>query len=342
MPVKATRKSAVAVAQPASARSGPIIVSSVTTGDETQMSETAPGGLADAELAAWVAEHPDGPARFDVIDARAQARARALARGFTPTVKRVTELEIPGPESTLAVRLYEPDDDLPHLVIYLHGGMWMLGDLETHDRTCRRLAISTGARVLAVDFRLAPEHRWPAAVDDAEQAVEWARAELAARAPVLAGDSSGGHLALLVALRLRDHDRGCGGLLLACPNTDLRLTTRSIAELGHGWGLNADSLRWAVEQWLPPGVARDDRAVSPLLADLARLPPTVVITADHDPLRDEGSALARALRRAQVPVVHRCERGMIHGFIQNLDLISPAAGHATERWHEDARELLRQ
>jgi len=304
------------------------------------MSENAPGALADHELAAWVTEHPDGPAKFDVTEARAQARARALARGRTPAVKRVTELEIPGPESALALRLYEPEDDVPHLVVYLHGGMWMLGSLETHDRTCRRLAIATGVRVLAVDFRLAPEHPWPAAVDDAEQAVEWARAALGVGAPVVAGDSSGGNLALLVALRLRDHDRGCGGLLLACPNTDLRLATRSVAELGHGWGLNSDSLRWAVAQWLPPGVARDDPAVSPLLADLARLPPTVIITADHDPLRDEGSALAQALRRAQVPVVHRCERGMIHGFIQNLDLVSPAAARATERWHEDARELL--
>lgn len=304
------------------------------------MSEDPPGALADRELAAWLAEQADGPARFDVIEARAQAQARALARGHTPSLKRATELEISGPETKLAVRLYEPEDDVPHLIVYLHGGMWMLGSLETHDRTCRRLAVATGARVLAVDFRLAPEHPWPAAVDDAEQAVEWSRAELGVRAPVLAGDSSGGHLALLVALRLRDRDRHCGGLLLACPNTDLRLTAGSIDELGHGWGLNADSLRWAVAQWLPPDVARDDPAVSPLLADLARLPPTVLITADHDPLRDEGSALAHALRRAHVPVVHRCEPGMIHGFIQNLDLISPAAGRATERWHEDARELL--
>ncbi|HET6871280.1 MAG TPA: alpha/beta hydrolase [Solirubrobacteraceae bacterium] len=298
--------------------------------------------LADRELAAWVAEQPEGPARFDVIEVRAQARARALARGRTPAVKRVTELEVPGRETTLAVRLYEPEHDVPRLIVFLHGGMWMLGSLETHDRTCRRLAISTGARVLAVDFRLAPEHPWPAAVDDAEQAVEWARGELGVGAPVLAGDSSGGHLALLVALRLRDRDRRCGGLLLACPNTDLRLATGSIDELGHGWGLNADSLRWAITQWLPPGARRDDPAVSPLLAGFAGLPPTVVITADHDPLRDEGNALAEALRRAQVPVVHRCERGMVHGFIQNLDLISPAAARATERWHEDARELLQR
>ena len=171
-------------------------------------------------------------------------------------------------------------------------------------------------------------------------AFAWASAELAADAPVLAGDSSGGHLALLVALRLRDQTHPCGGLLLACPNTDLRLSSRSIEELGHGWGLDADSLRWAVAQWLPPGVAPEDPAVTPLLADLSGLPPTVVITADHDPLRDEGGALAEALRGVRVPVVHRCEAGMCHGFIQNLDLVSPAAARATARFHADARDLL--
>ena len=128
--------------------------------------------------------------------------------------------------------------------------------------------------------------------------------------------------------------------MLACPNTDLRLTSRSIEQLGHGWVLDVDSLRWAIAQWLPPGVAPEDPAVSPVLADLAGLPPTVVVTADHDPLRDEGDALARALRAVRVPVVHRCEPGMVHGFIQNLDLVSPAAASATARWHDDAGKLL--
>lgn len=238
------------------------------------------------------------------------------------------------------MRRYEPDRAVGTVIVYLHGGMWMLGDLETHDRTCRRLAAATQACVLAVDFRRAPEHRWPAMVDDALAAVAWAKAELRADAPVLAGDSSGGHLALLVGLRLRERGHRCGGLLLACPNTDLRLVSESAEEFGHGWGLNADSLRWAVRQWLPFGMSPADPAVSPLLADLAGLPPTLVVTADHDPLRDEGDGLAEALRAAQVPVVHRRERGMVHGFIQNLDLISPAAARATEQWHRAARTLL--
>lgn len=297
--------------------------------------------MADAELEAWVAGLRGEPATFSVSEARAQAHARALARPRGPCLRKVTDEEIPGPEGSLATRLYEPDGAAEPVIVYLHGGMWMLGDLETHDRACRRLADATGARVLAVDFRLAPEHRWPAAVEDVLAAVAWTSAELRAPSPVLGGDSSGGHLALLVALRLREHDRQCGGLLLACPNTDLRLTSGSIEQFGHGWGLDVDSLRWAVAQWLPPGVAAEDPAVSPVLADLSGLPTTVVITADHDPLRDEGDALAQAARTAGTPVVHRCEPGMVHGFVQNLDLISPAAARAIERWHRDAVNLVR-
>lgn len=300
-----------------------------------------PLGLADRQLEAWVAEHRGGPVRLDVFEARTQGRARALERVRVPALSRVTDLAIGTPAGTLAMRLYEPEGAGGQLVVYLHGGMWMLGDLETHDRTCRLLADAAGVRVLAVDFRRAPEHHWPAAVEDGLAAVGWAHAELDAQSPVLAGDSSGGHLALLVALRLRMQGRPCGGLLLACPNTDLRLSGDSIEELGHGWGLDVDSLRWAVREWLPPGVAPADPSVSPVLADLTGLPATVVITADHDPLRDEGEALARALRAARVPVVHRCELGMVHGFIQNLDLVSPAAARATARWHDDACGLTR-
>jgi acetyl esterase len=240
----------------------------------------------------------------------------------------------------LPLRLYEPAGVGEKVVVYLHGGMWMLGDLETHDRTCRLLAAATNAQVIAVDFRRAPEHKWPAAVEDVVAAVAWTSAQLAPALPVLAGDSSGGHLALLAALRLRDGGQPCGGLLLAYPNADLRLTSQSVADFGHGWALDVDSLRWAISQWLPPGTQPAHPAVTPVLADLRGLPATVVITADHDPLRDEGAALSEALRWAGVHVTHRCEPGMVHGFIQNLDLISPAAARAVERWHRDARALL--
>jgi acetyl esterase len=279
-----------------------------------------------------------GPAKFDVDQVRAQGRARALARAHEPEVASVRDRSIGA--GSFKVRAYEPADADATAIVYLHGGMWMVGDLETHDRTCRRLAVATDARVVAVDYRRAPEHQWPTAVEDGLDAVRWVAADLHCPKPVIAGDSAGGHLALLIALRLRDLGNGCGGLLLACPNTDLRLRTRSVVELGHGWGLDVESLRWAIEQWIPPGLSVDDPAVNPLLADLAGLPPAVIVTADHDPLQDEGHALAQALRQAGVSVIERCEQGMLHGFVQNLDQVSPRAAEAVDRWHADARRLL--
>ena len=145
--------------------------------------------LADPELDQWVAGIRGGAVTFDVDDVRAQGRARALARPRGPQLRRVTDLAIDGPAGVLALRLYEPEN-AGRMIVYFHGGMWMLGDLETHDRTCRVLADATSARVLAVDFRRAPEHPWPAAVEDGVAAVTWASAELAADSPVLAGDSS--------------------------------------------------------------------------------------------------------------------------------------------------------
>ena len=297
--------------------------------------------LIDQELGAWVASLERGPAAFDVAQVRARGRSRALARVREPELASVRDIAILADGRSIDARVYEPAGAGPSVIVYLHGGMWLLGDLETHDRTCRRLARATRTRVVAVDFRRGPEHRWPAAVEDGLSAVGWVTAELDVRHPVLAGDSSGGHVAVLVALRLRDGGGGCGGLLLACPNTDLRLTSPSVQRFGHGWGLDVDSLRWAVQQWLPPDVSPDDPAISPVLADLRGLPPAVIVTADHDPLHDEGHALAQTLRDTGVTVIERCEQGMVHGFIQNLDQVSPGAHRAVERWHDDACQLLK-
>lgn len=296
--------------------------------------------LIDQELAAWVASLESGPAAFDVAQARAWGRARALARVRGPGLACVRDVAIAADGQDIAARVYEPAGAGSTVIVYLHGGMWLLCDLETHDRTCRLLADATRTRVVAVDFRRGPEHRWPAAVKDGLSAVNWVRAEFGVRRPLLAGDSSGGHLALLVALRERDGGGQTGGLLLACPNADLRLDSPSVQRFGHGWGLDVDTLRWAVSQWLPRDISPDDPAINPVLADLHGLPPAAIVTADHDPLQDEGRALAETLRKAGVTVTERCERGMVHGFIQNLDLISPGARRAVQRWHDDARRLV--
>ncbi|WP_328322229.1 alpha/beta hydrolase [Streptomyces sp. NBC_00388] len=182
-----------------------------------------------------------------------------------------------------------------------------MGDLESHDRACRRLALRTGAAVLSVDFRRAPEHPWPAAVDDCVDAIRWATAGGVSRAgssgpAVVMGDSSGGNLATLACLRLRDE----GGPLpaaqiLVYPSTDLTLSSPSARSKATGWGLTTDDVAWGAEQWVPDPSRRGDPGVSPLYAaDLGGLPPAVVVTAEHDPLRGRGRRLCRpALRRGR-------------------------------------------
>ncbi|MCW2900197.1 MAG: hypothetical protein JWO67_2462, partial [Streptosporangiaceae bacterium] len=221
-----------------------------------------------------------------------------------------------------------------------------IGDLESHDRACRRLALGADTAVLAVDYRRAPEQPWPAAVDDAMEAVRWAAGNLreltgAAGPLVIAGDSSGGNLAVLACLRLRDE----GGPLpdaqvLIYPNTDLTLTRPSVTEKGTGWGLSADAVAWGAELWVPDPELRADPRVSPLhAAELSGLPPAVVVTAEHDPLRDDGEAYAARLRTAGVLVLHRREPRMLHGFL-TLDTVSPAAAAAGDRLFADIAGVL--
>ncbi|WBB67839.1 alpha/beta hydrolase [Micromonospora sp. WMMD812] len=248
--------------------------------------------------------------------------------------------------TAVGTRLYRPSAAAQPLVVFLHGGMWTIGDLESHDRACRRLAVQTGAAVLSVDFRRAPEHPWPAAVDDCVDVLRWAvtggGSSAAVGGPtVVMGDSSGGNLAALACLRLREE----GGPLpaaqiLVYPNTDLTLSCPSARTKATGWGLSTDDVAWGAEQWVPDPSRRADAGVSPLFAaDLGGLPPAVVVTAEHDPLRDEGNAYAARLAAADVPVRHRCEPGMVHGFL-TLDTISPAAAAAGGRVFADVADLV--
>ncbi len=231
------------------------------------------------------------------------------------------------------------------MVVYLHGGGFVIGDLDSHDSTCRRLSRVAGVAVVAVDFRLAPEHPGPAAVDDAVLAYRWVHRHLVrlggdrSAGVALAGDSSGGALALLAATRLRDDVGPPTALLLAYPNVDMTLTRPSVTSEGHGWGLEEDDLRWFVEQWAPEPDQRRDPRVSPWHADLAVLPPVIVATAEHDPLRDEGDALAGQLRAAGVEVQHRRHPGLVHGFL-GLGHRSPAAAAAGQVLFEQFAALL--
>ncbi len=307
---------------------------------------------ADRGLAAWldsVRKAGGRPAREVGHQAlRRAARERAASRPRGPDLASVRDYVIPG-RPRLVSRLYRPVLAQRPLVVFLHGGMWLMGDLDTHDRTCRRLALAADVAVLAVDYRRAPEHPWPAAVDDAVRALRWAvehARELGANADrvAVAGDSAGGHLAVLACVRLRDE----GGPLptaqaLVYPNTDLTLSHPSIRSKGIGWGLEVEDLVWAIEQWVPPGLQRANPTVSPLYAlDLAGLPDAVVVTAEHDPLRDEGDAYAARLDADGVCVWHRREPRLVHGFLQGLDLVSPVASNAADRLFADIHKLVRK
>lgn len=303
--------------------------------------------LADVELAAFVegGRQMAGPTARQLGPAamREAQRERVKSRPRGPELASVEDIAIPG---GVVVRLYRPTLDPCPLVVFLHGGMWTIGDLESHDRVCRRLSVGAQVVVVAVDFRRAPEHPWPTAVDDATHVVRWAfdhQARLAGadRALVIAGDSSGGNLAALTCLRLRAESGPLpSAQALAYPNTDLTLSQPSVAVNASGWGLSADDVAWGAELWVPDPAMRADPRVSPLCArDLSGLPPAVIVTAEHDPLRDEGDLYARRLADAGVPVQHRCEPKMIHGFL-TLDTVSPAAAQAGERLFADVVRLI--
>jgi acetyl esterase len=293
--------------------------------------------IADDELAAWLAP-------FRKVARAERTVDLALLRDPRPRSSRPRGPELAAvrderPAGHCATRRYAPDAT-EATVVFVHGGGWVIGDLDSHDRLCRMLAAETGACVVAVDYRRAPEHPWPAAVHDV-LAVIAAEQTRTGRPLVVAGDSAGGTLAILACLAAIDAGvPSPAGLSLACPNTDLTLTWPSITTFGRGWSLDVEALRFFVEAWAPDPEDRRRGDVSPLYAeDLERLPPTHIATAELDPLGDEGRAFADRLAAAGVLAGHRDEPGLIHGFVM-LDRISPAAERATERWIAATARLL--
>ncbi|MFF3836947.1 alpha/beta hydrolase [Streptomyces sp. NPDC001930] len=243
---------------------------------------------------------------------RAAARAHL---GETPLAPSASADGVP-------VRLYEGREDL--VVVFAHGGGWVLCDLDTHDRTCRALAARTGATVVSVDYRRAPEHRFPAAEDDVCTALGWAAGRYPGRPLVLAGDSSGGNLAAAAALRARD---GGGpplaGQLLVYPALDHRLAGPSARDFAEGFFHTTAHMRWYWRQYV--GAGGDPAAASPGLApDVAGLPPALLVLADCDPLRDEGLAYARRLSAAGVRAEVHLHTGVFHGFLGGAGVLPEA------------------
>jgi acetyl esterase len=250
----------------------------------------------------------------------------------------VHNLQIPGPGGHRSLRIYVPGGQGPFgVLVFFHGSGFSMLDLDTHDEICRRLCASGGCVVASLDYRLAPEHPFPAAPDDCLAAVRWmadhaARFKGDAARMGVSGDSAGGCLAAVTAMRVRDEGgpRLCAQLLMY-PVTDHHQTGYgSYTEFGTGFGLRAEAMRWYWDQYLPDAAMASDPRAAPLrMQSMAGLPPAYVMVAEYDVLRDEGTAYARRLQADDVPVVAVLVAGMNHGFLRHDGLI-PEAGAALD------------
>ncbi|WP_166908697.1 alpha/beta hydrolase [Mycobacterium sp. DL440] len=254
--------------------------------------------------------------------ARAEIRARFVANPQPEPVASVVDHQVALDNGSIGVRVYRPDSPEPlPMLVYAHGGGFVFCDLDSHDGLCRSLANLIPAVVVSVDYRLAPEHRWPTAAEDLYAATCWAAhhaVELGADPSRIAvgGDSAGGNLAAVTTLMARD--RGGPALaaqLLLYPVIAADFDTDSYRAFGRGFYNPRPALQWYWDQYVPVVGDRTDPYASPLRADLAGLPPAITVIAGHDPLRDEGIAYAEALEAAGVPTVRCAFEGGIHGFM---------------------------
>ena len=234
-------------------------------------------------------------------------------------VEKVEDVKIPGSEAEIPARLYTPAKADSGGVVYLHGGGFVIGDVESYDPFCRTLANASRCPVLSVDYRLAPEHKFPAAVTDSFDAVGWAAANSAklgmAKGVAVAGDSAGGNLAAVAALMCRDRKVELKAQVMAFPFIALDVTSRSYIEYSKGFFLTGKQGAWFSAQYMNGPQDALDPKLSPILwGDFEGLPPALILTAEYDPLRDQGEAYADTLARAGVEVTSLRVRGVTHGF----------------------------
>ena len=295
----------------------------------------------DPQLVDLLRQVDEAPALSSFPPTEARERFRRLnllaaGAGEEIEVGAVEDIEVPGGAGPLPGRIYRPKGDRSNATIaFFHGGGFTIGDLDTHDRDCRTLAQRVGATVISTAYRLAPENPFPAAAEDAIAATRWI-GENFPRPLVVAGDSAGGNLAAVAAQRVA----GIDAQLLIYPATDLVSERPSHQENGHGYFLTVEEMEWFHSNYLPDPEAGTDPLASPLHAgDLTRLPPAIVVTAEFDPLRDDGDAYAEALAEARVKVIHRRFDGLVHGFF-GFAPFSKMSRDAIAQVCEDLRELL--
>jgi acetyl esterase len=251
------------------------------------------------------------------VRARRASRRALLSDG--PDVAEMRAVRIPrvGDDGEIPARLYVPHDSSAGVVVYLHGGGWVTGEPDDYDALCRMLAVESGVSVLSVDYRLAPEHPYPAGLEDSFQALAWAAESLAAGGPlIVVGDSSGGNLAAVCAQQATERAAFELALqVLIYPVTDHDFDTASYNEYASGFSLGVEEMKWYWDQYVPDPAARRDPNASPLRAPaFSGLPPTLLIVAEHDPLRDEALAYGERLAADGVPVSVVRFGDAIHGF----------------------------
>jgi acetyl esterase len=279
--------------------------------------------LAQESLAVREAAGAKSVEQLSVADARQQAERLIYLQGPPQPVYQVVDHEVDGPNGPIPVRVYTPGPGGPFpALVYFHGGGWVLGSLETVNVVCTQLANAVPCVVVSVNYRHAPDDKFPAAAEDAYAAIRWvadnaASLNVDAGRIAVGGQSAGGNLAAVVALMARD--RGGPRLVhqyLNVPVTHYSFDTPSYADNAEGYGLTRAAMLWFWECYLSDVADGANPYASPLRApDLRGLPPAHVVTAELDPLRDEGNAYAVRLREAGVPVRHTCYEGMVHGFL---------------------------
>jgi len=274
---------------------------------------------------AALSAQPRAPlAATNLVDVRrSMVDATTAEVGEGPSVASVIDVDAGG----VPARLYRGGDaEHAPVILFAHGGGWVMGDLDTHDGLCRQLVAASGWAVLAVAYRLAPEHPHPAALEDLSRALHWLRGSAADRHRLdphriaVAGDSSGGHLAAVIARRARDAGAGLAAQILICPVLDPAADYPPLDD----YGLHREEMRFFWDAYAPAGTDRTHPDLNPLGADPTGLPPAVVITAELDLLRDEGERYAARLLRAGVPVVAARYQGMIHNFPRKLAMFDAA------------------
>ena len=286
---------------------------------------------ATAAILAHIAEE-GAPELYEM----AIAESRSMYREMQPdlpeiVVHSVEDLMIDGPAGAIPLRIYRPSAAPAPVHVHFHGGGWVIGDLDTHDRDCREICVGADCIVVAVDYRLAPEHIFPAAPEDCYAALCWATANLDSLCALpgavsVGGDSAGGNLAAAVALMARDRNGPAIAMqLLIYPVTDATMESGSYRDNADGYLLSRTMMSWFWDHYCPDLALRADPLASPITAeDLAGLPPALVMTAEFDPLRDEGEAYAERLIAAGVEVEVRRFDGLIHGFFSQAGMIEAA------------------